>query len=81
MRQFAPGLCGCGFESRRFFHEENMVEGLELLILRRLEPSRGRFKHCRWRSVEEQMLPQAMKVRMKMKKKKLDRKGKVKGKS
>ena len=54
---------------------------MELLILRRLEPSRGRFKHCRRRFVEERMLWQAMKVRKTMKKKKLDRKGKAKGKS
>ena len=57
------------------------MEGLEILILRRLEPSKGRFKHCRRSSVEEQMLPQVKKVRKTMKKKKLDRKGKVKGKS
>ena len=81
MRQFAPRLCGCGFESRRCLHEEIMVEGLELLILRRLEPSKGRFKHCRRRSVEERMLPHAMKVRKTMEKKKSDKKGKAKGKS
>ena len=57
------------------------MEGLKLLILRRLEPSRGRFKHCRRRSVEERMLLQMTKVRKTMKKKKLDRKGKAKGKS
>ena len=82
MRQFAPGLCGCGFELIRCLHEEREVEGselLELLILRRLEPSKGKFKHC-WRSsVEKRMLPQATKVRKIVKKKKLDMKGKVKG--
>ena len=80
MRQFAPGLCGCGFELRRCLHEESELEELELLILRRLEPSKGRFKRCRRNSVKEQMLFQAMKVRKTMKKRKLDRKGKVKGK-
>ena len=84
MRQFAPGLCGCGFELRRCLHEENEVEGpqlLELLILRRLEPSEDSFKHCRRSSIEERMLLQATTVRKMRKKKKLDRKGKVKGKS
>ena len=83
VRQFAPGLCGCGFELRRCLHEESEVEGpelLELLILRRLEPSEDRFKRCRRSSVEERMLPQATKVRKTMKKKS-NRKGKVKGKS
>ena len=56
VRQFALGLCGYGFESRRFLHEESVVEGLQLLILRRLDPSRGRFKLCRRSSVEEKML-------------------------
>ena len=84
MRQFAPGLCGCGFELRRCFHEEIEVEGpelLELLILRRLEPFEDRFKHCRRSSIEERMLLQATKVRKMRKKKRLDRKGKVKEKS
>ena len=84
VRQFAPRLCGCGFELRRCLHEESEVEGLELLcllILRRLEPSRDRLMHCRRSSIEEQMLLQTMKVRKTIKKKKLDRKGKVKGKS
>ena len=84
VRQFAPGMCGSGFELRRCLHEEKEVEGsdlLELLILRRLEPSKGRFKRCKRSSVEEQMLPHATKVRKKMKKNNLDRKGKVKGKS
>ena len=31
VRQFAPGLCGCGFELRRCLHEESEVEGPELL--------------------------------------------------
>ena len=82
VRQFALGLCGCGFDLRRYLHEESEVEGLdllELLILRRLEPSKSRFKHCRRIFVEERMLPQVTKVRKTMKKKKLDRKGKVKG--
>ena len=81
MRQFAPGLCGCGFELRKCLNEESVVEGIELLILRRLEPSKGRFKNCRRRSIEERMLPQARKERKIVKKKKLDMKGKVKGKS
>ena len=51
------------------------MEGLELLILRRLEPSRGRFKHCRRRPVEDRMLPQVTKVRKEMKKKKLIERG------
>ena len=81
VRQFKPGLCGCGFELIRFLHEEREVEGpqlLELLILRRLEPSEDNFKHCRRSFVEERMLLQATKVRKMRKKKKLDRKGKVK---
>ena len=54
---------------------------MEMLILRRLDPSKGRFKRCRRRSIEEQMLPQAMTtMRKTMKNKKLDKKGKVKGK-
>ena len=81
VRQLALGLCGCGFELRRCLHEESVVEGPELLILRRLEPSRGMFKHCRRRSIDERMLPQAMKVRKTMKKNTLDRKGKAKGMS
>ena len=80
MRQFAPGLCGCGFKIGRCLHEGSMVEGLELLLLR-LEPSRDKSKHCRRSSVEERMLLQVTKVRKMRKKKKLDRKGKVKGKS
>ena len=55
---------------RRCLHEESVVEGLKLLILRRLEPSKGRYKHYRRSSIEEQMLSQVMTVRMKMKKKK-----------
>ena len=66
-------------ELRRFLQEESEVEGPELLILRRLEPSKGRFKHCMRSFVQERMLPQATKVRKTMKKKKLDKKGKVKG--
>ena len=80
MSQFAPGLCGCGFESRRCLQEESMVEGPNLLILRRLEPSKGRFKNYKRISIEEQMFLQATKVRKTMKKKKLEKKGKVKGK-
>ena len=83
VRQFAPGLCGCGCELRRCLHEESEVEGLqllELLIQRRLEPSEDSFKHFRRSSVEERMLLQVTKVR-KMRKKKLDRKGKVKRES
>ena len=57
------------------------LELLELLILRRLEPFEDRFKHCRRSSIEEQMLLQVTKARNMRKKKKLDRKGKVKGKS
>ena len=53
VRQFALGLCGCGFESRGCLHEESMVEGLELLILRGLEHSKGKFKHSRRRFVED----------------------------
>ena len=67
-------------ELRRCLHEKIEVEGPELLILRRLEPSKGRSKHCERSSVEEQMLPQATKVRKIVKKKKLDKRGKVKGK-
>ena len=81
VRQFALGLCGCGFELRRCLHEEREVERLEILILSRLELSKDSFKHCRRSSVEERMLLQATKVRKMRKKKKLDRKGKVKGKS
>ena len=54
---------------------------MELLILRRLEPSKGRFKCCRRSSIEERMLLQAKKVRKMRKKKKLDRKRKVRGES
>ena len=54
---------------------------MDLLILRRLEPSKCRFKHCRRSSVDERMLLQATKVRKMRKKKKLDKKGNVKGKS
>ena len=54
---------------RRFLHEESMKEGPELLILRRLEPSRGRYKHCKRSFVEEKMLPQVTIVRMTMKRK------------
>ena len=60
VRQFAPGLCGCGCELRRCLHEESEVEGpelLELLILMRLEPSKGRSKRCKRSFVEERMLP------------------------
>ena len=56
VRQFAPGLCGCGFELRRCLHEESKVEGpqhLGLLILRMLEPSKDSFKHFRRSFVEE----------------------------
>ena len=81
MRQFARGLCGCGFELRRCLHEESEVEGIELLILMRLQFSKGRFNNFKRNSIEEQMFPQVMKVRKTMKKKKLDRKGKVKWKS
>ena len=49
--------------------------------MRRVEPSQGRFKHWKRSSIEEQMLSRETKVRKTMKKKKLDRKGKVKGKS
>ena len=55
-------------------------ELLELLILRRLEPSKFRFKHCKRSFIEEQMLLQVTKVRKIMKKKKWDMKGKEKGK-
>ena len=78
--QFTPGLCGCGFELRKFLHEEREVKGPHFFILMRLDPFKDSFKRCRRSSVEEQMLPQATKVRKSMKKKKLDRKGKVKGK-
>ena len=57
------------------------MEETELLILRRLELSKGKFKHCRRNSVEERMLLQATKVRKTMKKRKLDWKGQVKAKS
>ena len=79
VRQFAPGLCGCGSELRRCLHKESVVEGLELLILRRLEPSKGRYKHCRRSSIEEQMLSQVTTVRMTMKKKLWDQKGNLMG--
>ncbi len=52
VRQFAQGLCGCGFETRRCLHEGNMLEGIELLLLR-LDPSKDKFKHCKRRSVED----------------------------
>ena len=50
------------------------------MFLLRLEPSGNKFKHCKRRSIEDLMLPQATKVRKKMKKT-LDRKGMVKGNS
>ena len=80
MRQFAPGLCGCGFDSRRCHLEENVVIGIEILILRRLGPSRDKSKHCKRSFIKERMLWHTTKVRKIMKKKKLDKKGKVKGK-
>ena len=56
------------------------MERLELLILIRLEPFKGKSKHCRRSFVGEQMLLQVTKVRMTMKKKKLDQKGNLTGK-